>query len=106
MVCFTLSFYFLLDLPFFKYSNKSSSSIYALQSYKFNRDLDRFYDEPIKQALSNITLDKLLDEDSQLFFGEKRMEIIKSIGIEEYKNQAHRLPIHQEKDKYFIFTCF
>ena len=34
------------------------------------------------------------------------MEIIKSIGIEEYKNQAHRLPIHREKDKYFIFTCF
>ena len=27
-------------------------------------------------------------------------EIIKEVGIEEYKNQTHRLPIHREKDKY------
>ena len=31
---------------------------------------------------------------------DKAREIIKEVGIEEYKNQTHRLPIHREKDKY------
>ena len=77
-----------------------SSSFYALQSYKFTHELDRFYDEPIKEALSKVTLDQLLDEDSQIFLNERTREIIKVVGVEEYKNQTHRLPIHREKDKY------
>ena len=91
---------FSIDLSFFKYSNESSSSFYALQSYKFTHELDRFYDEPIKKALSKVTLDQLLDEDSQIFLNDTIREIIKEVGIEEYKNQTYRLPIHREKDKY------
>ncbi len=89
-----------LDLSFFKYLSDLSSSFYALQSYKFTHELDRFYDEPIKEALSKVTLDQLLDEDSQIFLNDTIREIIKEVGIEEYKNQTHRLPIHREKDKY------
>ena len=89
-----------LDLSFFKYLSDLSSSFYALQSYKFTHELDRFYDEPIKEALSKVTLDQLLDEDSQIFLNEQTREIIKEVGIVEYKNQTHRLPIHREKDKY------
>ena len=89
-----------LDLSFFKYLSDLSSSFYALQSYKFTHKLDRFYDEPIKEALSKVTLDQLLDEDSQIFLNDTIREIIKEVGIEEYKNQTHRLPIHREKDKY------
>ena len=95
-----LSFNYSLDISFFKYTNESSSSFYALQSYKFTHELDRFYDEPIKEALSKVTLDQLLDEDSQIFLNDTTREIIKEVGIEEYKNQTHRLPIHREKDKY------
>lgn len=96
------SFNYSLDLSFFKYLSDLSSSFYALQSYKFTHELDRFYDEPIKEALSKVTLDQLLDEDSQIFLNDKTREIIKEVGIEEYKNQTHRLPIHREKDKYYI----
>ena len=106
IVILLLSFNYSLDLSFFKYINESSSSFYALQSYKFTHELDRFYDEPIKKALSKVTLDQLLDEDSQIFLNDKTREIIKEVGIEEYKNQTHRLPIHREKDKYFISTSF
>ena len=45
-------------------------------------------------------MDQLLDEDSQIFLNDKTREIIKEVGIEEYKNQTHRVPIHREKDKY------
>ena len=100
IVILLLSFNYSLDLSFFKYINESSSSFYALQSYKFTHELDRFYDEPIKKALSKVTLDQLLDEDSQIFLNDTTREIIKAVGIEEYKNQTHRLPIHREKDKY------
>ena len=99
-VYISLSLIFSIDLSFFKYSNESSSSFHDLQSYKFTHELDRFYDEPIKEALSKVTLDQLLDEDSQIFLNDTIREIIKEVGIEEYKNQTHRLPIHREKDKY------
>ncbi len=96
---FSNTFIFTKDLSFFKYSN-DSSSFYALQSYKYSYELDRFYDEPIKEALSKVTLDQLLDEDSQLFLKKAVRDIIKKVGIEEYRKQSHRLPIHREKDKY------
>lgn len=89
-----------IDLSFFKYLSDLSSSFYALQSYNFTHELDRFYDEPIKEALSKVTLDQLLDEDSQIFLNDTIRKIIKEVGMVEYKNQTHRLPIHREKDKY------
>ncbi len=40
-----------LDLSFFKYLSGLSSSFHDFKSYKFTHELDRFYDEPIKETI-------------------------------------------------------